>query len=154
VYITMKPSEKIVQKCKESLNDYVCLECHKDFIPQEDTPAIPIEEKCEWDGKSGKCSNGADMKDHWQECPDQIEPLWYERAKKEIDNVGYVWMEIGKTMNPILLDFIHSVEKAAEEKARVGIIQDILELCRYNGEIQSVDILKYAKVNGISLQAK
>lgn len=34
------------------------------------------------------------------------------------------------------------------------IVQDMLELCRYNGEIQSVDILKYAKANGISVQAK
>lgn len=28
-----------------------------------------MENKCYWDMKSEKCSNGAWMKDHWGECP-------------------------------------------------------------------------------------
>lgn len=34
------------------------------------------------------------------------------------------------------------------------VVQDMLELYKYNGGMQSEDILYYAKANGISLQAK
>jgi len=143
-----------------------CPICPK--VPQEDTPVTPIEGKklryqinkirngcwrLEWeDGSFSEHStqDGAErmrMQIETSRASHPIEPSWEEQYNKLFDRHFQAKYSDIKA-------FIHSVEKAAEEKAKEGIIQDILELCRYNGEIQSVDILKYAKANGISLQVK
>lgn len=122
--------------CYSSLPDFPkCSKCGEPFIPQEDTPVTPIEEKklryqinkirngcwrLEWeDGSFSEHStqDGAEkmrMQIETSRASHPIEPLWSKEFYKRFNfPSGDVYFSDAKEY---IKAFIHSVEKAAEER--------------------------------------
>lgn len=88
-----------------------------------------------------------------------IELSWEERFENEFvkrpvnyrENHGWTVPYVDSRAEK-LIAFIHSVEKAAEEKARSEIVKDMLK-CVVDGHFE-VFIRQFAKDNNVALQAK
>ena len=174
MYITMNKETK--NKCCEncaykSTNglrhciDIFNCPCHSTSQSSiEDTPVTPIEEKklryqinkirngcwrLEWeDGSFSEHStqDGAEkmrMQIETSRASHPIEPSYTKQLKQK-----YLTDEEGT------LTYTDKGLELLIEEVKTLIVQDMLELYKYNGGMQSEDILYYAKANGISLQAK